>query len=145
MTTNWGCNWCLNENICLFNTSKCEKTGPSGNKQDNTLVQLINGGGKATTAVQPPITTNNQRLNTLTAAAASNQQRSGNTINQVNQCPTFDVGHKQDILIADGSEKELTIKVKNMPQFKVSKVLLILLQTITIRINHNCMIEGRVH
>lgn len=49
----------------------------------------------------------------------ANQQAS-NTISQVHQCPTFDVGHQQDILIADGSERELSIRVKNMPQFKVS-------------------------
>ena len=48
------------------------------------------------------------------------QQRAGNTISQVQQCPTFDVGHQQDILLADGSERELSIRVKNMPQFKVS-------------------------
>lgn len=73
----------------------------------------------ASTTPQPVITINNQRSLPLTTLGG-NQQRAGNTINQVSQCPTFDVGHKQDILIADGSEKELTIKVKNMPQFKVS-------------------------
>lgn len=81
-----------------------------------------NHNGAAATTPQPIITVNNQgSLQLATQLVGSGQQRTGNTINQVNQCPTFDVGHKQDILIADGSEKELTIKVKNMPQFKVSK------------------------
>lgn len=115
LTTNWGCNWCLNENICLFNTSKCEKTGAQQQqqqlqtRQDNSLVQLVLNG---------PATTGKTGV---AAAAGSSSSRSANTINQVHQCPTFDVGHKQDIVIADGSEKELTIRVKNMPQIKVSR------------------------
>ena len=49
----------------------------------------------------------------------SNKQ---NTIGLVQQCPIFDVGHQQEIVIADGSRKELSIRVKIMPQLKVMKV-----------------------
>lgn len=85
----------------MFNTSKCEKGAPI--KPLN-----VSSSAMAQTTTSSPV----QRAAPARPAA--------NTINFVNQCPTFDVGHKQDILIADGSEKELTIKVKNMPQFKVS-------------------------
>jgi hypothetical protein len=63
-----------------------------------------------------------QRGSTLISSAGSlaSGTRTSNTISLVQQCPTFDVGHQQDILIADGSERELSIRVKNMPQFKVS-------------------------
>lgn len=72
------------------------------------------GAGSRQIVLQSPA--NQQQQKSLQQAT----RPTGNTINLVNQCPTFDVGHKQDILIASGSERELTIKVKNMPQFKVS-------------------------
>lgn len=115
----------------MFNTSKCEKTGGSsrqtgGGELAGSQVQLL--AASTTASTQAGITVRGLQVAAATAAATTTttggsvQVRSGNTINLVNQCPTFDVGHKQDILIADGSEKELTIKVKNMPQFKVSFV-----------------------
>lgn len=129
LSTNWGCNWCLNENVCLFNTSRCEKTGQqvAGRHQLDSagpLVQLVAGSGGRQSAGTGPILVstgaNPQRSSTVITTGAAAQPRVGNTISQVQQCPTFDVGHQQDILIADGSEKELSIRVKNMPQFKVS-------------------------
>lgn len=113
--TNWGCNWCLNENVCMFNTSKCDKSyqtsntlsGGPGQRFDLAANPIIVGAG---------LTRNQAGL----IAAGSRSGGSSNTISLVQQCPTFDVGHQQDIVIADGSERELSIRVKNMPQFKVS-------------------------
>lgn len=80
----------------------------------------------ATLIVGPQSTSHQQRGSTLITSGNAGHPltRNSNTISMVQQCPTFDVGHKQDILIADGSEKELSIRVKNMPQFKVSSFAL---------------------
>lgn len=138
MTTNWGCNWCLNENICLFNTSKCERGGASGQlqrHQHNQQTNIINtndvillDSSKTTRAANTraviqsgPFPTTTTTITPAAAAAAAGSTNAANTIGLVGQCPTFDLRDKQEILIPDGSEqRELSIRVKNMPQVKVS-------------------------
>lgn len=99
----------------MFNTSKCDKTAGVAGQQS---AQLVTGQSRQQPIVVGPSAANQQRGPTLVSSGAG--ARTSNTISQVHQCPTFDVGHQQDIVIADGSERELSIRVKNMPQFKVS-------------------------
>lgn len=91
--------------MCLFNTSKCERGALNNAPAHLTPTQLSGGGGAA---VGGP------------ASAAAARAGPPNTIAQVAQCPTFDVGPQRDISVADGSERALSIRVRNMPAFKVS-------------------------
>ena len=69
LSTNWACNWCSTENVCLFNTNRCERP---------TSAQRA--GGEPTAA----------------AAGANNGQHSAsNAISQVQQCPNFNAAAHQ--------------------------------------------------
>lgn len=108
LTTNWPCNWCANENVCLFNTSKCERNSLAS----ANLISLSS-------------TTNQQNLKQQTTRQSTHlmigSQSNGpqNTLSSALQCPSFE---RPEIAIADGTSREIEVKVRNLSngQLKVS-------------------------
>lgn len=131
LTTSWGCSWCSNENACLFNTSKCEKgaagsDGPESLSSLTTLAPLITissgSGMRSSLSLTGSVgsTTSLSSSSLFSASLQAASQPTSNTVSFIGQCPSFVVGSNQETLVADGTERGITMRVRNMPQIKVS-------------------------